>query len=67
MQWIEWIVGVLLVGAGVSIIYAGFLYYGFERVSRPSPSRFSTWVWAGLAAGLGMIAVTVMLMTGLVR
>ena len=67
VQWIEWLVGILLTVAGISVIYAGFLYYGFERVSRPSPSRFNTWVWIGLAAGLGAIAVAVMLVTGLIR
>lgn len=67
VQWIEWLVGILLTVAGISVIYAGFLYYGFERVSRPSPSRFNTWVWIGLAAGLGAIAVAVMVVTGLIR
>jgi H+/Cl- antiporter ClcA len=64
---IGWIVGVLLAAAGISVVYAGYLYYGFERVFRPSPSRFSTWVWMGLAGGLGAIAITVMLTTGLIR
>lgn len=67
MQWAQWIVGVLLTGAGISVVYAGYLYYGFERFSRPSPSRFSTWLWMGIAAALGVIAVTIMLATGLVR
>lgn len=61
---VHWVAGVLLAGAALIVIYAGFLYYGFERVGRPSPSRFSIWLWIGLAASLGVIAIAIMLLTG---
>jgi len=64
VQWIDWVVGPTFGAAAISVVYAGFLAYGFERFSRPSPSRFSTWLGVGLAGVLGSLAVAVMLITG---
>lgn len=64
MAYVQWVTGVLLASATLIVIYAAVLYYGFERVGRPSPWRFNTWLWIGLAALFGVIAVAIMLLTG---